>query len=104
MKTLEELKAAYEQAAAEYEQGKSAARAGKLAEVKALIAEFDFSQSELFKSKAPRVPRTPKAEKAPKTPEGAVYEKDGKRWFGKGRPPAWVIEARASGTLENYRI
>lgn len=101
MKTLEELKAAADQAAAEYEQAKAAARADKLAEVKALIAEFDFSQSELFKSKSTRAPKT---EKAPKTPQGVTYEKDGQKWGGKGRPPGWVIAAREDGTLDKYEI
>lgn len=63
MKTLEELKAVAEQAKAEYEQAKAAARADKLEEVKALIAEFEFSQSELFKSKTPRAPKTKKSPK-----------------------------------------
>ena len=100
MKTLEELKAAAEAATAAYAKAKAEARASKLDEVKALISEFNFTQSELFKSKTPR---TPKAPKAPKTAP-ALYEKDGKQWSGKGRPPAWVIEAREAGTLDKYEI
>ena len=90
---------------------RAANRATKLAELKKQIADYGFTAADLFEQpKPPRKPRTANKAKddAAKPTAEAKYRnpKTGETWSGgRGRKPAWVVEATAKGIdIETFRI
>ena len=91
---------------------RAANRATKLAELKKQIADYGFAAADLFEQPKPkRKPRTANKAKegeAAKPTAEAKYRnpKTGETWSGgRGRKPAWVVEATAKGIdIETFRI
>ena len=88
---------------------RAANRTAKLTEIKKQIADYGFTAADLFEQpKPPRKPRTVKADEASKPTAEAKYRNPttGETWAGgRGRRPAWVVEATAKGIdIETFRI
>lgn len=90
---------------------RAANRDAKRAELKKQIADYGFTAADLFEQpKPPRKPRTANKAKddAAKATAEAKYRnpKTGETWGGgRGRKPAWVVEATAKGIdIETFRI
>lgn len=90
---------------------RAANRATKLAELKKQIADYGFTAADLFElTKPKRKPRTANKAKddAAKPTAEAKYRNPttGETWGGgRGRKPAWVVEATAKGIdIETFRI
>ena len=90
---------------------RAANRAAKLTEIKKQIADYGFTAADLFEQpKPPRKPRTANKAKddAAKPTAEPKYRnpKTGETWGGgRGRKPAWVVEAIAKGIdIETFRI
>lgn len=90
---------------------RAANREAKRAELKKQIADYGFTAADLFEQpKQPRKPRTANKAKddAAKPPAEAKYRNPttGETWGGgRGRKPAWVVEATAKGIdIETFRI
>ena len=91
---------------------RAANRATKLAELKKQIADYGFTAADLFEQTKPkRKPRTANKAKegeAAKPTAEAKYRNPttGETWGGgRGRKPAWVVEATAKGIdIETFRI
>ena len=90
---------------------RAANRDAKRAELKKQIADYGFTAADLFEQpKQPRKPRTANKAKddAAKPTAEARYRNPttGETWGGgRGRKPAWVVEATAKGIdIETFRI
>ena len=90
---------------------RAANRAAKLIEIKKQIANYGFTAADLFEPPKPqRKPRTANKAKddAAKPAAEAKYRNPttGETWGGgRGRKPAWVVEATAKGIdIETFRI
>lgn len=88
---------------------RAATRKVKLDELKKQIADYGFTVADLFVlAKLPRKPRTAKTGEAAKPTAEAKYRNPttGETWGGgRGRKPAWVVEATAKGIdIETFRI
>ena len=88
---------------------RAANRTAKLTEIKKQIADYGFTAADLFEQpKPPRKPRTAKTGEASKPVTEAKYRNPptGETWGGgRGRKPAWVVEAIAKGIdIETFRI
>ena len=88
---------------------RAANRDAKRAELKKQIADYGFTAADLFEQpKPPRKPRTAKTGEAAKPTAEARYRNPttGETWGGgRGRKPAWVVEATAKGIdIETFRI
>ena len=90
---------------------RAANREAKRAELKKQIADYGFTAADLFEQpKQPRKPRTANKAKddAAKPTAEARYRNPttGETWGGgRGRKPAWVVEATAKGIdIETFRI
>ena len=90
---------------------RAANREAKRAELKKQIADYGFTAADLFEQpKQPRKPRTANKAKddAAKPTAEARYRNPttGETWGGgRGRKPAWVVEATAKGVdIETFRI
>lgn len=90
---------------------RAANREAKRAELKKQIADYGFTAADLFEQpKQPRKPRTANKAKddAAKPTAEAKYRNPttGETWGGgRGRKPAWVVEATAKGIdIETFRI
>ena len=90
---------------------RAANRDAKRAELKKQIADYGFTAADLFEQpKQPRKPRTANKAKddAAKPTAEAKYRNPttGETWGGgRGRKPAWVVEATAKGIdIETFRI
>ena len=91
---------------------RAANRDAKRAELKKQIADYGFTAADLFEQTKPkRKPRTANKAKegeAAKPTAEAKYRnpKTGETWSGgRGRKPAWVVEATAKGIdIETFRI
>ena len=88
---------------------RAANRAAKLTEIKKQIADYGFTAADLFEPPKPqRKPRTAKNGEAAKPAAEAKYRNPttGETWGGgRGRKPAWVVEATAKGIdIETFLI
>lgn len=88
---------------------RAANRDAKRAELKKQIADYGFTAADLFEQpKQPRKPRTAKNGEAAKPAAEAKYRNPttGETWGGgRGRKPAWVVEAIAKGIdIETFLI
>ena len=91
---------------------RAANRDAKRAELKKQIADYGFTAADLFEQTKPkRKPRTAnkaKDDAAAKPTAEAKYRNPttGETWSGgRGRKPAWVVEATAKGIdIETFRI
>ena len=83
-------------------------RAAKLTEIKKQIADYGFTAADLFEPPKPQRKRTAKNGEASKPATEAKYRNPttGETWGGgRGRKPAWVVEATAKGVdIETFRI
>lgn len=104
----EQARAALEAADAKVAKFREANREPKLAELKKAIADYGFTQAEVFGVPASTAAK-PKA-KASGARRGAAVVKykddNGNTWGGgKGPVPKWITEIRAAnGDIEKYRV
>lgn len=85
-KSVAELKAELEKLQAEYDQVLAAQSGEKLAEVQAIIAEFGFTQEDVF-------PPTRRVRGPNKSKQVEPKYRDpvsGGTWSGRGKPPKWI--------------
>lgn len=95
MSTLQDLLAQKQALDAQIAEAQSVARAEGLQKVKALMAEYGLTATDLV-----RVDRKPRVKVPPKYRDGA-----GNTWTGRGVQPVWLREALAAGkTLEQFLI
>lgn len=87
MSQYAELKAQIIKLQAQAEEARRTELAHVIAELRARIAEFGLSASDLGFAEAPRRGRPPK-----KAPLPAKYRdpKSGATWSGRGKPPKWI--------------
>lgn len=87
---------------------RAANRAAKLTEIKKQIADYGFTAADLFEPPKPQRKRTAKNGEASKSATEAKYRNPttGETWGGgRGRKPAWVVEAIAKGIdIETFLI
>ena len=87
---------------------RAANRAAKLTEIKKQIADYGFTAADLFEPPKPQRKRTAKNGEASKPATEAKYRNPttGETWGGgRGRKPAWVVEAIAKGIdIETFLI
>lgn len=87
MSQYAELKAQIIKLQAQAEEARRAELANVIADIRAQIAEFGLSASDLGFAEAPRRGRPPK--KAPLPPK-YLDPKSGATWSGRGKPPKWI--------------
>lgn len=84
-RTYTQVKAELEKLQQEAELLRQKEAAGVLAEIRAKVAEFGFTEQEVFgRGRGLRAPVAPKYQD-PKT---------GATWSGRGKPPAWIAGAK----------
>lgn len=87
---------------------RTANRAAKLTEIKKQVADYGFTAADLFEPPKPQRKRTAKNGEASKPATEAKYRNPttGETWGGgRGRRPAWVVEATAKGIdIETFLI
>jgi DNA-binding protein H-NS len=93
---------------------RAANRDAKRAELKKQIADYGFTAADLFEQTKPKPKRKPRTANKAKEGEAAKPTAEakyrnpttGETWGGgRGRKPAWVVEATAKGVdIETFRI
>ena len=98
IKALQEAKAEIE---AKIEEARKAAKAGAVKQILDLMIEAGLTAAELGFAPPVKKPRKPRESAAPKF----VGPEPGQTWVGRGKRPAWLKAAIASGKpLESFAV
>lgn len=88
MTTYKELLAQRAELEKQIESARKEALSSAIAQVRAIVAEYELTEEDVFSKKAPRVAATGSTTKtvAPKYRDPAT----GATWTGRGKPPLWI--------------
>lgn len=80
--------------------------------IRKIIAKYELKPEDLFgplpaaRGRGRKAAGAATAGARPKAPPAPARYRDpeGREWSGRGRPPQWVVAARATGTLERLAV
>ena len=86
MTTYKELLAQRAELEKQIEAARKEALSSAIAQVRALVAEYELTEEDVFSKKAPRTTNTASKTVAPKYRDPIT----GATWTGRGKPPLWI--------------
>ncbi|MGE3923118.1 MAG: H-NS family nucleoid-associated regulatory protein [Lautropia sp.] len=79
----------------------------EIARIRKVIAKYGLTPADLFGETGGRRAEkaaSPRPSRARVGAEVKYRDPDGNTWSGRGRPPRWVVAARAAGKLDDYAV